>query len=74
MHESMCVYPTIPDKLNDDVVSKSLYYNDTKQVDFQPNAYFQQLSGQKNKRKRHLSENKHNHSDSNNNLLGIGAL
>ena len=79
MHESLYVYPHNGDKNNEDLANKSLHYADKKNsnLEFQPNSYFQELSSKKNKRKRHLSENKYSNSlidDKNIPGIGLGAL
>lgn len=61
MHESMCIYPSV-DKNQDEHTSKSLFYPEVKASESKDVEYGEQLSN-KNKRKRHLSENKYSHAD-----------
>lgn len=74
----MCIYPSNTEKQHEEIASKSLYYGEGKinQAEFQPNSYFQELSGKKNRRKRHLSENKYSSiiEDKNQMSVGAGAL
>lgn len=64
MHESMCIYPSV-DKNQEEHTCKSLFYPEAKVGDSKDAEYEEQV-GSKNKRKRHLSENKYSRANEEN--------